>query len=141
MPLLNGVVVQGHDGTHQRNCLGACISLFPWLGVVPQSTYRQDPKDRAYGGRLADKDTALYILYNTEGRCLYVGVTTNPNTRFSEHREDKVWWTQVDLNKTQITWYQGRRARQRAEEAEVKMISELRPLFNVKDTEEGEATG
>jgi predicted GIY-YIG superfamily endonuclease len=75
------------------------------------------------------KRTALYRLYAKEtGKLLYVGITTNPNTRFKEHAADKPWWTDVDQPNTQIAWYKNRRQAMVAEE---KAIKSEGPVFNV----------
>jgi predicted GIY-YIG superfamily endonuclease len=75
------------------------------------------------------KRTALYRLYAKEsGKLLYVGITTNPNTRFKEHAADKPWWTDVDQPNTKIAWYRNRRQAMVAEE---KAIKSEDPVFNV----------
>ena len=82
---------------------------------------------------LFTKRTALYRLYAKEtGKLLYVGITTNPNTRFKEHAADKPWWTDVDQPNTKIVWYRNRRLAMSAEEKAIKTEG---PVFNVVHAE------
>ena len=41
------------------------------------------------------KTNTLYRFFDTDGSLLYVGITSNPPMRFSQHRSDKSWWTEV----------------------------------------------
>ena len=38
---------------------------------------------------------ALYRMYDSADRLLYVGITCNPGTRFTDHRKKKDWWNTV----------------------------------------------
>ena len=54
--------------------------------------------------------TALYRLYDCDGTLMYVGITSNPERRFSEHASDKHWWPHV--TRKAVQWY-GTRPRRR----------------------------
>jgi predicted GIY-YIG superfamily endonuclease len=77
---------------------------------------------------LFNRRTALYRLYTPSGKLLYVGITANPNTRFTEHAAEKPWWHEVDLTSPVIEWYGNRR---KALEAEERAIKSERPVYNV----------
>ncbi|MGW1160394.1 GntR family transcriptional regulator [Streptomyces sp. NPDC002519] len=72
--------------------------------------------------------TALYRLYDAADRLLYVGITTNPETRFTSHATYKSWWGQVA--RTDVTWLQGTWHEALAIEAAA--IREEKPQFNGK---------
>lgn len=38
---------------------------------------------------------AVYRFYNDTGALLYVGITSNPKTRFARHAEAQPWWWEV----------------------------------------------
>jgi predicted GIY-YIG superfamily endonuclease len=71
--------------------------------------------------------TALYRLYDTRGRLLYVGITNNPEVRWQTHAREKPWWPKV-ANKT-LEWFETRKSAQRVERIE---IAEERPAFNLQ---------
>ncbi|MGW2256099.1 GIY-YIG nuclease family protein [Kitasatospora sp. NPDC001660] len=73
----------------------------------------------------ASTRTALYRLYDAGGQLLYVGITTRPRYRWTEHARDKQWWPQV-VNKT-IEWHEDRSQALAAESA---AIAEERPIHN-----------
>jgi predicted GIY-YIG superfamily endonuclease len=63
---------------------------------------------------------------------LYVGITNNPERRFSQHaglgdEEKKWWWDQADHRHVTITWYSTRR---QALAVEDRLIKQLRPPGN-----------
>jgi predicted GIY-YIG superfamily endonuclease len=72
--------------------------------------------------------TALYRLYNSKGKLLYVGITGNIKTRFATHAESKPWWPEV--SRRTVEWHL---TRDSAAEAEVKAIKRERPLYNIRD--------
>lgn len=37
----------------------------------------------------------LYRFFDQDGDLLYVGITNNPGRRWSQHRADKPWWSEV----------------------------------------------
>lgn len=69
--------------------------------------------------------SALYRLFDAAGRLLYVGVTTNPAQRFSEHRRSKEWWPQVA--RRDVQWIP---TREEAEQREIAAILAENPLHN-----------
>lgn len=71
--------------------------------------------------------TALYRLYDAHGALLYVGITSDPERRWKQHAIERAdtWWPQVA--RRSVEWVGTRTA---AEEAEVKAITEERPLHN-----------
>lgn len=42
-----------------------------------------------------DRSHALYRFYDAAGALLYIGITVNPGTRWSQHSKDKAWWEDV----------------------------------------------
>lgn len=70
--------------------------------------------------------TALYRLFNIEGRLLYVGITDGPETRWNTHASQKHWWPNV-ATKT-VEWFD---TRNDAEAAERRAIYAEAPLHNV----------
>jgi S-DNA-T family DNA segregation ATPase FtsK/SpoIIIE len=107
------------------------------MGIVP-SAFKGNTELTHVDDVLASRKTARYMLYNTDGRLLYVGITVNPNTRFGEHATERIWWDQVDMSRTVITWYPNRK---KAKAQETKAIRTLHPIYNVSEVEDGEATG
>lgn len=69
---------------------------------------------------------ALYRFYTDDGRLLYVGITRNPERRFSQHAARKRWWR--DVRGISIEWYE---SRGEVEAAERRAIHVEKPLFNV----------
>lgn len=70
--------------------------------------------------------TALYRLYDCDGTLMYVGITSNPERRFSQHASDKPWWPNV--TRKAVEWYSTRSAAELAEEAAIRL---RHPLYNV----------
>lgn len=73
--------------------------------------------------------TALYRLFDTEGRLLYVGITFNPDNRWAEHAASKSWWP--DVTEKRIEWHGSRTD---AAAAEVAVIAAELPLYNKQDS-------
>lgn len=73
--------------------------------------------------------TALYRLFDTEGRLLYIGIAFNPDNRWAGHGASKSWW--VDVAEKRIEWHETRSAAVAAERAAI--ASEL-PLYNKQDS-------
>ncbi|MFE1362616.1 GIY-YIG nuclease family protein [Streptomyces harbinensis] len=71
--------------------------------------------------------TALYRLFDQEGRLLYVGISVNPTSRWSVHAGEKTWWPEV--HRKDVEWFGDR---QQAEAAEIAAIAKERPLYNVE---------
>lgn len=74
--------------------------------------------------------TALYRLYDSIGRLLYVGITFNPSDRWRGHSGTKSWWK--DVTRREIEWHPTRSA---AERAEVAAIKGEGPLYNVAEAD------
>lgn len=70
--------------------------------------------------------TAVYRLYDEEGRLLYIGAARNPPQRMKFHRQFKRWWS--DVARTDLTWFPDRAA---AMAAEAVAIREEKPLYNI----------
>lgn len=45
--------------------------------------------------KLRENTHVLYRCYTRKDMLLYVGMTNNPEYRFSQHKADKVWWKHV----------------------------------------------
>lgn len=70
--------------------------------------------------------TALYRLYDAEGRLLYIGIARNPDARMRTHRSLKRWWPEVA--RAEIEWHSDRNGAERAEAA---CIVAENPLYNI----------
>jgi predicted GIY-YIG superfamily endonuclease len=75
------------------------------------------------------RQTALYRLFDAEGRLLYVGITFNPDNRWAEHATSKSWWP--DVTEKRIEWHGSRTD---AVAAEVAVIAAELPLYNKQDS-------
>lgn len=73
-----------------------------------------------------DARTALYRLYDANGQLLYVGITDDPDDRWSRHAASKSWWPLVD--RKDLTWLHGTWAE--ALQVEAEAIRAERPVFN-----------
>lgn len=74
--------------------------------------------------------TALYRLFDAQGRLLYVGIAFNPRDRWRGHCSTKSWWQQVD--RREVEWHD---SRSEAQIAEAAAITEERPLYNIAGAE------
>jgi predicted GIY-YIG superfamily endonuclease len=72
-----------------------------------------------------NKPTALYRLFDSEQRLLYVGITNSPAKRWEQHAETKFWWP--DVAQKTVEWLG---TRVHADRAERKAIKEEKPLYN-----------
>lgn len=70
--------------------------------------------------------TAVYRFFDVDDDLLYVGMTNNPERRFLEHVESKVWWYEVDH--FEVEWFDNRFL---AEDAEVVAIWQEQPRYNI----------
>lgn len=70
--------------------------------------------------------TALYRLYDADDQLLYVGISLNPASRWTQHANDKSWWQ--DIARTDVEWLP---SREEALGAEVRSIQTEQPLHNV----------
>jgi DNA-binding transcriptional regulator YhcF (GntR family) len=73
--------------------------------------------------------TALYRLYDSQGRLLYVGIATSPERRWLQHAAEKVWWPAVSRRDTE--WFP---SRAEAAAAEITAIRSERPCHNEAHT-------
>ncbi|MEV4861462.1 type II toxin-antitoxin system prevent-host-death family antitoxin [Streptomyces ossamyceticus] len=73
----------------------------------------------------ANTPTALYRLYDAAERLLYVGISTQPETRWTQHAADKPWWSLV--RRRTVEWHPDREA---AEKAERSAVQAEEPLYN-----------
>ncbi|MEV7492192.1 type II toxin-antitoxin system prevent-host-death family antitoxin [Streptomyces anulatus] len=69
--------------------------------------------------------TALYRLFGATGQLLYVGITTQPETRWTQHAADKPWWPLV--RQRNVEWHPSRPVAERAELAAIRTEA---PLYN-----------
>ncbi len=70
---------------------------------------------------------ALYRFYNSADVLLYIGLTVNIGARFSDHRLEKPWWTEI--SRIALEHFPDRRSVAAAERAAI--IAE-KPLHNVQ---------
>jgi predicted GIY-YIG superfamily endonuclease len=75
---------------------------------------------------ITDEPTAVYRLYDSADRLLYVGISRNLIARWAQHAADKPWWPQV-TRKTVVMYG----CRKEAELAEGKAIRSESPLYNL----------
>lgn len=76
-----------------------------------------------------NRRTALYRLFDTEGRLLYVGIAFNPDNRWAGHAASKSWWK--DVAEKRIEWHE---TRTEAAAAERVAITAEMPLYNKQDS-------
>jgi predicted GIY-YIG superfamily endonuclease len=74
-----------------------------------------------------DERTALYRLYDDEGRLLYVGITRDPEKRFAQHAATKYWWKWV--KRRRVEWFDRRSSARAAEEMAIKVGN---PDYNIE---------
>jgi predicted GIY-YIG superfamily endonuclease len=72
--------------------------------------------------------TALYRLYDADGRLLYVGITNNPKQRWRDHEQRYSWWLEVADRR--LEWHDSRRE---AFDAETAAMRDEHPMFNSPD--------
>lgn len=70
--------------------------------------------------------TALYRLFDEAGSLLYVGITNDPDVRWTYHARQKEWWPEV--YRRTIEW---KPTRAEAEAAEAEAIGSEAPRWNV----------
>jgi hypothetical protein len=71
--------------------------------------------------------TAVYRLFDKEGRLLYVGIAFDPEKRWKDHVVFKSWWP--DVARKDIEW---RDTRMLALAAEAEAIRSEHPMYNSK---------
>lgn len=69
--------------------------------------------------------TALYRLYDATGTVIYVGIATNPFTRWEQHALTKPWWS--DVVTREIEWCA---TREEAEKRERHKVNHRAPTWN-----------
>lgn len=75
---------------------------------------------------LIDYPHTLYRFYDAADQLLYIGITANTATRWTQHSWSKSWWPQVA--KATVEHFDSREA---IEEAEVAAIKAEKPLHNI----------
>lgn len=73
-----------------------------------------------------DRSSAVYRIYDTAGRLLYVGISTNPEGRLAQHRCRQPWGR--DVAAVEVAWFADREA---AKSAEAHAIRDENPLYNL----------
>lgn len=73
--------------------------------------------------------TAVYRLYDSSDRLLYVGIASDPLRRWGQHAKQTTWWSSVTA--TRLEWFETRKA---AELAEKEAIQQEEPRFNLLHT-------
>jgi len=74
-------------------------------------------------------ESAVYRLFDSAGRLLYVGLSTNPMNRWAAHMEHHAWWPEVAS--FTVTWFD---SRQEAAAEEKRAIRGENPLCNIHAT-------
>lgn len=80
--------------------------------------------------------TALYRLFDGNGRLLYIGITYQLTARFASHRVTKEWWS--DVARADIEWHPRRSAAEIAEGVAIRIEN---PLWNKSVPAEGQTGG
>lgn len=65
-----------------------------------------------------DQPAAVYRLYDADGTLLYIGLTSNPDSRWKDHRKEMLWWREVIAK--QLVWYETRRQAAEVERAAIR---------------------
>ncbi|MFE1767221.1 hypothetical protein ACFW81_23760 [Streptomyces angustmyceticus] len=73
----------------------------------------------------ADKPTALYRLYDSNGVLLYLGISRFPKARLREHENNQPWWHLVARNT--VEWHKDRTA---ARDTEIRATKQEKPLYD-----------
>jgi predicted GIY-YIG superfamily endonuclease len=77
-------------------------------------------------------ETHLYRFYDDSGNLLYVGITNNLESRFSQHQKDKPWYHQVSEIKTET--YPTRDAALWVERNAIRLE---KPIYNITHNQNG----
>jgi hypothetical protein len=78
--------------------------------------------------------TALYRLYDSEDRLLYLGIAAIPEQRWKLHSDRQPWWHLVA--RKSVEWHPDRAT---AKAAEAQLTSEEQPRYNRFKVKQGEA--
>ncbi|UPZ27662.1 GIY-YIG nuclease family protein [Streptomyces sp. LRE541] len=70
--------------------------------------------------------TAIYRLFDCDDKLIYVGISNNPRSRWTDHSVSKPWWGEVATR--EIEWHDTRNDAERIERRE---IGAHRPKWNV----------
>ncbi|MET4670788.1 GntR family transcriptional regulator [Streptomyces sp. PvR018] len=81
--------------------------------------------DRKDAGAEPPERTALYRLYGTDERLLYIGISNNPEARWERHKMFRAWWP--DVARSRVEWLPSRDAAFAAEEIAIRAEA---PRFN-----------
>ncbi|MWA08800.1 GntR family transcriptional regulator [Streptomyces sp. BA2] len=73
------------------------------------------------------RGTAIYRLFDSDERLLYVGITASPTSRWASHSLQKSWWR--DVARFDLAWLPSLEAARAAERAAIHSES---PLHNVQ---------
>lgn len=76
---------------------------------------------------LADRQTAVYRLFDADDVLLYVGISANLNRRMVDHRRSSSWWPNV--RRGAVTWYRNRTIARRKE---AEAINTEDPRYNIR---------
>jgi predicted GIY-YIG superfamily endonuclease len=79
------------------------------------------------GTRPKSHPGVVYRVFAKDGHLLYVGMTSDPITRFKQHQRATHWWPLVDHSRTEYEWFS---RYNRAATAEVRAIRAENPEMN-----------
>lgn len=74
---------------------------------------------------IENQPTAVYRMYDADGRLLYVGMTNNTDVRWKWHAQSGGWWHR--MASSTVEWHPDRAAARRHEAAAIKAEA---PVFN-----------
>lgn len=95
-------------------------------GTIPMST---TAFDEWYARTTGEPAYYVYVMYDTAGHCLYVGITNNLRNRMRAHYVEKDWVAKEVVDEGSIHLYEGpSEAWARALEKE--LIQRLGPVYN-----------
>lgn len=66
-----------------------------------------------YYSDIVNKRSCVYRLYDAAGDLLYIGISTNPLGRISQHRSKRPWGKEIVRD--EVEWFDGREAAKDAE--------------------------
>lgn len=81
---------------------------------------------------LADRETAVYRLFDADKALLYIGVSWDPDIRMKDHEANSPWWPST--KHMAVAWY---RNRENAMGHEAWAIATEAPLHNTRQPDPG----
>ncbi|MGP5931728.1 GIY-YIG nuclease family protein [Corynebacterium glyciniphilum] len=116
------VVSMGHGGVALDHYL---ICRPEILSPVTTWRFRRNTPPHRVGKTLPEQGQWLYVIRDSQQRIIYIGISVNAPTRWTQHQADKPWFNQAAT--FERIWYPTRSA---VEAAEAHLIAIVRPPYN-----------